>query len=149
MSERAKKHWRPLVRLLDAIGVLTRADLVLVERYCETLVLWRDCRDFIADKGMVYPLKKWNPHKSNGKKRRGGFEVVGFKEFPQVKTLRQLDATLLRHDRELGLTPSARTRLVADNPAMPGRPPGDAEDRNTAAAFRGPRLRSIAGGKAG
>jgi len=156
MTAEAKTHWRKLVKLLDAIGVLTRADLVLVERYCETLVQWRACRDFIKEKGMVYPVKKWNPHKDNGaekngtKRPLGGFEVVGFRDFPQVKNLTKLDTALLQHERELGLTPSSRTRLVADTP-LPrgaGRPPGDSEDRSTASTFNGPRLRSVGGGGA-
>lgn len=153
MSPDAKKHWRKLVKLLDAMGVLTQADLVLVERYCELLAQWRAARAFINEKGSVYPVKKWNPHKDNGEERGekrppGGFEVVGFREFPQLKQLTKLDTALLQHEREMGLTPSSRTRLVVDGPREPGRPPGDAADRDTASTFKGPRLRSVGGGGA-
>ena len=152
LSKQAKKQWKAVVDLLDAMRVLTRADLVLVERYCEILILWRQCRDHIAENGLTYPLKKWHPLKDNGTdgdgkpNPRGGFEIVGYKEFPQAKLLKQYDIALLQHERELGLTPSARTRLAAvEAPDDPGRPPGTREDRKTPASFSGPVLHSSKG----
>lgn len=138
MSAAAKKNWKPLVELLDAAGILTRADLTIVERYCETLVLWRQCREHLSEHGQVYEVKKWDAEQKE-------FATVGWRHFPQAKLISAHETALLQHERELGLTPSARTRLVSQE-RDPGRPPGDENDRNAQPTFKGPVLR---GGKAG
>lgn len=41
LKDDARKLWRKLVPMLDAMGVLTRIDGTVLERYCVLMVKWR------------------------------------------------------------------------------------------------------------
>lgn len=97
----SRKHWKRLAPMLAGMGVFTKAERQILERYCVYLVRWTEAERFLAQNGMVYPVKD-----GNGK-------VKCFQEFPQGAISRQLAVELRRIEQELGLTPSARTRLKA------------------------------------
>ena len=149
----AKKAWPGLVGLLEGMGVLTTADLRIVERYLETWAIWRRNLDFIAEKGDVYPIKQWNPHAGvpgdDGKTKSGALEVIGFREFPHVRIVARMANLLISMERELGLTPSARTRIELDSqsPRGVGRPPGTRKDSQIDVhdVRSGPRLKIVKG----
>jgi P27 family predicted phage terminase small subunit len=103
------------------MGVLTKADKHALARYCELFAEYRKVKDFIDENGRGYPVKKWNPNMAsvnkNGEPVDGGYEVVDYKIFPEVKMFLALADRLLRLEQEFGLTPSARVRLEADQSA--------------------------------
>lgn len=148
-SKKGKLVWKNLVELLDAMGVMTTADTLVVQRYCETYIRWREAADFVIKRGTVYAVKKWDPNADKGK---GDFVPVGFREFPQAQQEMRCCDRLIVMERELGLTPSARTRIYIEElgPRPVGRPPGTDEDlgKIKPAAHdvsKGPRLKVIKG----
>lgn len=103
----ARKVWHEVVPMLQRLGVLSRIDGRSLERYCETWVQWRRCRDFLEKYGTTYPLK-------TVKRDREGHvfsESVVFKEHRQVKQMYLAHTALLRLEQEFGMTPAARARI--------------------------------------
>ena len=95
----AKRVWRRLVKQLVACGLLTSIDGNLFARYCRTYSRYRRAEEFIEKYGETYPLKT-----ADGK-------VKFFATFPQVHTAARLSDQLSRMEQELGLSPSARSRI--------------------------------------
>jgi P27 family predicted phage terminase small subunit len=95
----AKKAWREIVPELDRIGVLTIVDRHILENYCRTWSRWRAAEDFISRHGEAFPIKD-----DAGK-------VKYIQQFPQVAITRHLLSALTKMQQELGLTPSARSRI--------------------------------------
>lgn len=130
LTKRAKKAWPKLAELLDGMGLLTEADLGVCERYLESWAIWREAVDFIDEKGLVMPVKKRTETRHPDGTVEFGYEIVGMKEFPQVRVVARFSSVLVAIERELGLTPSARTRIAVED--MPvrgvGRPPGSKKD---------------------
>ena len=125
----AKPYWNQLAPVLMAMRVLTTADVFLVARYCNLLARYAELKEFLMLKGAAgttYPIKD-----KNGK-------VRGFAEFPQSWEYRQLHQQLLSIERELGLTPSARSRMqVPPSAATPTSPPSTPKDAQLRDFFAG------------
>jgi P27 family predicted phage terminase small subunit len=113
LDDEAKAAWRRVVPRLAAMGVLSLIDGHALVRYCCLWSRWRKAEQFLQGQGEVYLDKD-----ESGR-------VRGVRPYPQVKIAAQLSEQLLRIEAQFGLTPSARTRLVA--PAAPEIP--DAEDK--------------------
>ena len=47
----AKKEWKRLAASLEAMGVLTMADLTAFAGYCQAYARWREAEDFITQHG--------------------------------------------------------------------------------------------------
>lgn len=113
LSEKARIVWDKACEILEAMGVLTKADGHQLERYCRYLVRWRECEDFIAKFGINYEVKSSKP------KRYVKGKIVQYCEYPQVHESHRLAAELRRIEMNYGLTPSARSRI---NAAVEGKP---------------------------
>jgi len=57
LDEMGQKAWDFLVPLLQQMGVLTRIDANALSRYCHMWSHWREAETFIANNGLMYPLK--------------------------------------------------------------------------------------------
>jgi P27 family predicted phage terminase small subunit len=104
----ARKYWDYYAPILVSMRVLTVADVGLLGRYCNLLQRYEILDEFLMAKGpagTTYALKD-----KNGKAR-------GAQEIPQAWEYRQVHGQLLAMERELGLTPSSRTRLRVENAA--------------------------------
>ena len=99
ISKRAKRAWKELIPLLDAMGVLALIDRNALIRYVQSWAAWREAHEFLNKHGSSYPLKD-----KSGK-------AVGFKAFPQVKMVAELSAQLGRLEGQFGMTPAARSRI--------------------------------------
>lgn len=145
MSDKAKAGWNGLVKILDATKVLTVADLRIVERYLETWSIWRDAVDYVAANGQTFEVKK----AVEGEDGSETLEVVGVKEYPQVRIIARYAVLLVAMERELGLTPAARTRIQVESKPKRGvgRPPGSKKDREIEEETKvdAPRLRVVGG----
>lgn len=115
----ARRAWKKLIPMLEAMGVLSRSDGNAIARYCDLLAQWREVRVWCDQNGTSYPIRKLNPE-------TGELYVVGFKLFPQVRLANEYATLLLRLEREFGLTPSARARLAMGD--MSDRPAKQKED---------------------
>ena len=94
MTKGAKAAWRMLAKMLLPMGVATKADRNSMTRYCVLWDRWRKVEDAIVVKGQTFEGKE------------------GPKIRPEVKIAAQLAEQLARMEREFGLTPSARTRIM-------------------------------------
>jgi P27 family predicted phage terminase small subunit len=99
MDQKTKRVWRNVTELMATMGVLTKADLALVARYCESWVEWQSLRDFRKEKGLYCTLVS-----SKG--------VSYMAKYPEITRLEVLEAQLLRMEREIGFTPSTRSSLA-------------------------------------
>lgn len=93
LSEEAGKVWDRVVPLLLEMRVLGTIDGNLVVRYCNLTVRLRECDDKVAKVGSVIAVE-------------GKFVVS-----PWMKLSLQLAQELRRLEGELGMSPSARTRI--------------------------------------
>ncbi|MCC7387309.1 MAG: phage terminase small subunit P27 family [Phycisphaerales bacterium] len=111
LDPEAKKLWRSVVPMLDRAGVLTMVDGQTLARYCQTWARWRKADAFLQKNGETYTL------------RDEAGKVKMLLPFPQVSIAGGLAQQLTRLEQELGLTPSARTRIRVDMalPRDPGR----------------------------
>jgi len=99
LDKDAKAAWKYIVPILEGMGVLTRADVNALSRYCRLWSRWRKAELFIDEHGEVYPLKDDVGH------------VKCVQQWPQVSIANKLAQQLTRLEQEFGLTPSARARL--------------------------------------
>lgn len=129
ISKRAKAAWRQLVPKLVKAGLATSVERNLLARYCTALVEWRDAEAFLDANGTTYTVMT-NPVVVDGKVVQPA-QVKSVREYPQARQARDLSALLLRMERELGMTPSARSRIelphggqVSTPRVEPGNKPG-------------------------
>lgn len=95
----AKKHWKQMAQELQACGLLTAIDLDTFGAYCNCWALWVEAQQ---------NLKKYGPVQRNA----AGIPVNSVFVDQSIKWLNQM----LKYQKELGLTPSARTRVQVDMP---------------------------------
>lgn len=113
LDEQAREMWTRTAPLLSAAGILTMADANVLARYCRLWSRWRRAEDFIEQYGNTYPIKDDS----------GAVRYLA--QFPEVGIAGKLAQQLTRLEQELGLTPSARSRVSV----APPRPqaPADSE----------------------
>lgn len=111
LSEQAKIYWHRVVPILARTGVLTEADLPLLERYVDFLADWKHCRDFLAQQGqMFYPI--YDGDKIDPKTN---LRIVKYlAEFPHVAKKIRFSEHLLKIEMHFGMTPAARSRIIAE-----------------------------------
>lgn len=97
MSDEAKVIWKRTVKQLDQMGLLYEADQDIIAAYVNAVINYQKATELVDRSGVLI------------KGRRDGVVTN-----PAVRVQRD-SATLIRMlAGELGLTPSARTRLKAD-----------------------------------
>lgn len=92
----AKAEWRRVAPILVARGILTVADLGILESYCTAIALVREASRDVQIRGLVLENGKRNP-------------AVGIITAGQTQALRAAN--------DLGLTPAARSRAGMMAPA--------------------------------
>lgn len=102
LPEAAQAQWRMIAPQLSEMGVFTHLDRDALEMYCTAYATWRDAQLQIQQYG---PLTKTKA----GYVQQSPYMQIANKAFEQMKALM----------REFGMTPSARTSIVADNPRRP------------------------------
>jgi P27 family predicted phage terminase small subunit len=113
LSEDAKKVFEHYAERLHAAGVLTVADEGVLARYADLTAQYQRCAEFIGKHGDVH-VTRGRPGPNGEEGRPTGIQV-----FPQAKLKLALASVLLQLERELGLTPAARTGLQAEVYAEP------------------------------
>lgn len=94
----AKKEWRRLSKELEAMGLLTRIDMAAFAGYCQAYARWKEAEEFISKHGSIL-------------KTASGY----IQQIPQVSIAQQNLKQMRNFCSELGLTPSARSRLNITN----------------------------------
>ena len=101
LSPYAKTTWKALVPMLDQMGVLSLIDGRTLARYCELWAKWRDLAQFVQKNGTAYEYVT-----QSGESH--------WRAFPQAKDLSSISDSLLRLEKQFGLTPSARASLKVE-----------------------------------
>ncbi len=100
LSPEAKKVWVRVIRYLRPIGLMTKADVNAMARYCALFVRWRANQEFVEHYGETYTVKD----KAD--------KVMAIRLLPQAYLVITLSRELLQLEREFGMTPSARASIA-------------------------------------
>jgi len=93
----AQEEWSRLAPALDAMGVLTEADIRAFEGYCQAYARWREAEDFITQHGSIFQTKS-------------GY----VQQVPQVSIAMQNLKIMQSFCAEFGLTPASRSRIAVN-----------------------------------
>ena len=92
----AKMEWKRLAPALEAMGVLTMADLTAFEGYCQAYARWKEAEAFITQHGSIFQTPS-------------GY----VQQVPQVSIAQQNLKIMQSFCSEFGLTPATRARIIA------------------------------------
>ena len=95
LSAEAKAEWKRIVPQLESVGVLATIDRAIVTIYCESWAEFVQMRTAVAESGRTFQT-------ANGYQQ----------QHPNVGMMNNARAAVLRFAQELGLSPSARTRVA-------------------------------------
>lgn len=93
----AKKEWNRLVGSLIAMNVLKPADLQTFAAYCQSYANWKEAETQIKKHGSIQLT-------ADGLMRKSPYVEISNKSLDQMH----------KFAAELGLTPSSRSRIIAD-----------------------------------
>ena len=95
----ARAKWKELLPLLEAVRVMTDADVEALARYCDTYEWWLATRAILKEDGCTYPILN------------DGGEVKYIAQRPEVSIAHKLATQLRQLEQDFGLNPSARSSL--------------------------------------
>lgn len=98
LEPEAKKEWRRLSKQLEQLGVLTELDMASFAAYCQAYARYKEAEEFITQHGSIV-------------KTPSGY----WQQVPQVAQAQTYSKIMLRLAEQFGLTPSARSRIIAGN----------------------------------
>ena len=98
LEPEAKKEWKRLARKLEQMGVLTEVDMAAFAGYCQSYARWKEAEEFITQYGTIVrtPSGYWS-------------------QVPQVSIAQTNLKLMSKLAEQFGLTPSARSRIIADS----------------------------------
>nr|DAR21912.1 MAG TPA: terminase small subunit [Caudoviricetes sp.] len=97
LEAEAKKEWKRLAPSLEAMGVLTQADLTAFAGYCQAYARWKEAEEFISQHGSIFQTPS-------------GY----VQQVPQVSIAQQNLKIMQSFCSEFGLTPATRARIIAN-----------------------------------
>ena len=97
LEPEAKKEWKRLAPSLEAMGVLTQADLTAFAGYCQAYARWKEAEEFISQHGSIFQTPS-------------GY----VQQVPQVSIAQQNLKIMQSICSEFGLTPATRARIIAN-----------------------------------
>ena len=97
LEPEAKKEWTRLAPSLEAMGVLTQADLTAFAGYCQAYARWKEAEEFISQHGSIFQTPS-------------GY----VQQVPQVSIAQQNLKIMQSFCSEFGLTPATRARIIAN-----------------------------------
>ncbi|MEK3988446.1 phage terminase small subunit P27 family [Robertmurraya sp. FSL R5-0851] len=100
LEPEAKKEWRRMVKQLEQLGILTEVDMAAFAGYCQAYARWKEAEEFITKHGTIV-------------KTPSGY----WQQVPQVSIAQSYLKIMNRFCEQFGLTPSSRSRIVADKPS--------------------------------
>lgn len=114
LGEVAAGKWDELLPLLQAVRVMTRADIEALARYCDTYEWWLATRAKLKKEGDTYPILN----------DKGEIKYIA--QRPEVSIANKLAMQLRQLESDFGLSPAARTSLKVEP---------DAKEENTLSKF--------------
>ena len=98
LDPEAKKEWKRLSKKMEQIGILTEIDMAAFAGYCQAYARWKAAEEFISKHGSIV-------------KTPSGY----WQQVPQVSIAQQYMKAMQKFAEQFGLTPAARSRIVAEN----------------------------------
>lgn len=98
LEEEAQAEWNRLSETLFEMGILTDLDVAPFAAYCQAYARWREAEEFISKHGSIVKTKT-------------GY----WQQVPQVSIAHSNQKIMMQAAAEFGLTPSARSRIIAGN----------------------------------
>jgi P27 family predicted phage terminase small subunit len=96
LEPEAKREWKRLCKPLEMMGILTEADRAEFATYCQAYARWKQAEEYISLYGSTFETDK------------------GYKQqVPQVSIAQTYMKIMQKAAAEFGLTPSARSRIIA------------------------------------
>ena len=92
----AKNEWDRLAVKLSEMGVLTEVDMAAFAAYCQSFARWKEAHEHIDKEGSTFETEK-------------GYQ----QQTPWVGIANTNQKLMLQAASEFGLTPSARSRIMA------------------------------------
>lgn len=96
LEDEAKKEWKRVGAILEQYGLLTEMDMAAFAGYCQAFARWKEAEEFLTQHGPM--LRTPNGY---------------LQQVPQVSIAQTNMKIMLRFCEQFGLTPSARSRIVA------------------------------------
>ena len=94
----AKKEWKRMAGQMEKLGILTEIDMAAFAGYCQAYARWKEAEEYISVHGTVMQAPS------------------GYcQQAPQVSIAQTYLKIMNRFCEQFGLTPSSRSRIVADN----------------------------------
>lgn len=98
LEKEAKKEWRRMSKVLEALGILTEVDSAAFAGYCQAYARWKEAEEFLSKHGTIF-------------KTPSGY----IQQVPQVSIAQTYLKIMKDFCSEFGLTPSSRSRIVAND----------------------------------
>ncbi len=105
LSKTALRAWKYYAPLLAKMRLLTSADWLALARYCENYSRWLQCKEWLDEHGLTYPLMN----------KKGGIAAVY--PWPEVAMMQNAERALAKGEAEFGLTAAARAGLQVAPPS--------------------------------
>jgi P27 family predicted phage terminase small subunit len=83
---------------MEQMGILTEVDMAAFAGYCQAYARWKDAEEFISQHGTIV-------------KTPSGY----WQQIPQVSIAQTYLKIMNKTAEQFGLTPSARSRIIADS----------------------------------
>jgi P27 family predicted phage terminase small subunit len=97
LDDEAKKEWGRMVWQLELLGIITEIDRAAFAAYCQAYSRWKEAEEFITKHGTIV-------------KTPSGY----WQQVPQVSIAQTYLKLMHKFCEQFGLTPSSRSRIVAD-----------------------------------
>lgn len=98
LEDEAKKEWKRMAKQMEQLGILTEIDMAAFAGYCQAYARWKEAEEYISEHGTVM-------------KAPSGY----CQQVPQVSIAQTYLKIMNRFCEQFGLTPSSRSRIVAEN----------------------------------
>lgn len=93
----AKAEWKRLAKKMTELGILTEVDMASFSGYCQAYARWKEAEEFLTQHGPIV-------------KTPSGY----WQQVPQVAIANKYLKIMGRFASEFGLTPSSRSRIIAN-----------------------------------
>ena len=103
LETEARKEWKRLAKKMEQMGILTEVDMAAFAGYCQAYARWKEAEEFISQHGTIV-------------KTPSGY----WQQVPQVSIAQTYLKIMNKTAEQFGLTPSARSRIVADSTSQRG-----------------------------
>ena len=100
LDEEMKLEWERIAPQLELLGILSEIDMAAFAGYCVSYKRWKEAEEFLTKHGTIM-------------KTGSGY----WQQVPQVSIAQSYLKSMLKFCEQFGLTPSARSRIVANNKA--------------------------------